>query len=215
MPRCSRVPVLLPSPARPRDRSRSPTAPRKSWTRLSQPSLPSGPSGPPHHRTGLPSAPSIWKASRPETRPSKRTLQPGRSGTIAHLQTCRLLATRADDVIGWAALSPVSSRCVYEGVAEVSVYVAGRARGQGVGTALLNGLIRRVGTGRPLDARVRDLPRKRRQPRASQGMRLSGSRPPRASGQDERPVARRRAARAAQPGRGLDATRVIGAAGRR
>ena len=59
----------------------------------------------------------------------------------AHLQTCRLLATRAEDVIGWAALSPVSSRCVYEGVAEVSVYVAGRARGQGVGTALLNGLI--------------------------------------------------------------------------
>ncbi len=59
----------------------------------------------------------------------------------AHLQTCRLLATRADDVIGWAALSPVSSRCVYAGVAEVSVYVAGRARGQGVGTALLNGLI--------------------------------------------------------------------------
>ena len=59
----------------------------------------------------------------------------------AHLETCRLLATRADDVIGWAALSPVSNRCVYEGVAEVSVYVAGRARGQGVGTALLNGLI--------------------------------------------------------------------------
>ena len=59
----------------------------------------------------------------------------------AHLQTCRLLATRADDVIGWAALSPVSSRCVFEGVAEVSVYVAGGARGQGVGKALLNGLI--------------------------------------------------------------------------
>ena len=59
----------------------------------------------------------------------------------AHLETCRLLATRGDDVIGWAALSPVSNRCVYEGVAEVSVYVTGRARGQGVGTALLNGLI--------------------------------------------------------------------------
>ncbi len=59
----------------------------------------------------------------------------------AHLRTCRLLATRADEVIGWAALSPVSSRCVYEGVVEVSVYVAGRARGQGVGKALLNGLI--------------------------------------------------------------------------
>ncbi|HUS95000.1 MAG TPA: GNAT family N-acetyltransferase, partial [Patescibacteria group bacterium] len=40
-------------------------------------------------------------------------------------------------VIGWAALSPVSGRCVYAGVAEVSIYVAADVRGQGVGRALL------------------------------------------------------------------------------
>jgi L-amino acid N-acyltransferase YncA len=44
-------------------------------------------------------------------------------------------------VLGWAALSPVSSRQVYHGVAEVSVYVAGSARGRGVGGALLEALI--------------------------------------------------------------------------
>jgi len=59
----------------------------------------------------------------------------------ALLRECRLVAIRADAVIGWAALSPVSSRCVYAGVAEVSVYVAARERGAGVGRQLLEGLI--------------------------------------------------------------------------
>ena len=59
-----------------------------------------------------------------------------------HLKTCRLVARSGDGVLGWAALSPVSGRCVYAGVAEVSVYVAGRARGQGVGAALLARLVR-------------------------------------------------------------------------
>jgi phosphinothricin acetyltransferase len=45
-------------------------------------------------------------------------------------------------VLGWAALSPVSSRRVYAGVAEVSVYVAAAARGRGVGKALLEALVR-------------------------------------------------------------------------
>lgn len=44
-------------------------------------------------------------------------------------------------MLGWAALSPVSSRCVYGGVAEVSVYVADAARGQGLGSQLLKSLI--------------------------------------------------------------------------
>lgn len=44
-------------------------------------------------------------------------------------------------VAGWAALSPASDRCAYAGVAEVSVYVAARHRGQGVGARLLNTLI--------------------------------------------------------------------------
>jgi L-amino acid N-acyltransferase YncA len=58
-----------------------------------------------------------------------------------HLKTCRLVA-RGEDVLGWAALSPVSSRCVYAGVAEVSVYVACGARRRGVGNALMAALIR-------------------------------------------------------------------------
>lgn len=44
-------------------------------------------------------------------------------------------------VLGWAVLSPVSSRCVYGGVAEVSVYVAAEARGRGVGSRLLEALV--------------------------------------------------------------------------
>jgi L-amino acid N-acyltransferase YncA len=44
-------------------------------------------------------------------------------------------------VLGWAALSPVSARACYAGVAEVAIYVAATARGKGVGRALLDGLI--------------------------------------------------------------------------
>jgi L-amino acid N-acyltransferase YncA len=59
----------------------------------------------------------------------------------SHLQSCRLVARRDGEVLGWAALSTVSSRCVYAGVAEVSVYVAGQVRGQGIGSQLLARLI--------------------------------------------------------------------------
>ena len=58
-----------------------------------------------------------------------------------HLRTCRLVAREDGAVVGWAALSPVSSRCVYGGVAEVSVYVAEKARGRGVGLALMRALV--------------------------------------------------------------------------
>jgi L-amino acid N-acyltransferase YncA len=58
-----------------------------------------------------------------------------------HLARSRFVVRRAGQVIGWAALSPVSSRCVYQGVAEVSVYVAAAARGQGVGKVLLQTLV--------------------------------------------------------------------------
>ena len=54
-----------------------------------------------------------------------------------HLSAARLVARSGDTLLGWVALSPVSSRCVYAGVAEVSVYVAAAARGRGVGRGLL------------------------------------------------------------------------------
>ena len=58
-----------------------------------------------------------------------------------HMKECRSIAKKADKVIGWAALSNVSSRCVYGGVAEVSVYVATVNQGQGIGKILLRNLI--------------------------------------------------------------------------
>lgn len=59
----------------------------------------------------------------------------------AHRPDCRLVAVRGGEVGGWAALSPASRREVYAGVAEVSVYVAERARGRGLGRALLTALV--------------------------------------------------------------------------
>ena len=58
-----------------------------------------------------------------------------------HLESCRLVERRGAEVIGWAALSHVSSRQAYRGVAEVSVYVAGSTRGQHIGSALLSALV--------------------------------------------------------------------------
>jgi phosphinothricin acetyltransferase len=60
----------------------------------------------------------------------------------SHLPFGRIAALENDTILGWAALSPVSSRCVYGGVAEVSVYVSAQARGKGVGKFLLQNLIR-------------------------------------------------------------------------
>src|SRR5437764_3122526 len=62
----------------------------------------------------------------------------------AHLRCARLVARagrEAGRVAGWAALSPVSQRCVYGGVAEVSVYVSQAHRHAGVGRKLLDTLI--------------------------------------------------------------------------
>ncbi|MBD0373059.1 MAG: N-acetyltransferase family protein [Pyrinomonadaceae bacterium] len=59
-----------------------------------------------------------------------------------HFSSCRFVARNNDEaVIGWAALRPVSARHAYRGVAEVSVYITARARGQGAGRALLEALI--------------------------------------------------------------------------
>lgn len=64
-----------------------------------------------------------------------------KSWDAAHLKTCRFVAESNGKIIGWAALSPVSSRCVYGGVAEVSVYVGQKCRGLGLGELLMNRLI--------------------------------------------------------------------------
>ncbi len=60
---------------------------------------------------------------------------------VSHLSFARLVATFSDAVVGWAALSPVSARSAYAGVAEVSVYVASNHRGLGIGRRLLERLI--------------------------------------------------------------------------
>jgi phosphinothricin acetyltransferase len=59
----------------------------------------------------------------------------------AHLRDCRLVAKAAGQIVGWVALSPVSDRCAYRGVAEVSLYVTSSERGQGVGKVLLKAAI--------------------------------------------------------------------------
>lgn len=58
-----------------------------------------------------------------------------------HCETCRLVARAGDTILGWATLSPVSSRCVYAGVGEVSIYISKKYQGQKVGTTLLKRLI--------------------------------------------------------------------------
>ncbi|HKD94680.1 MAG TPA: GNAT family N-acetyltransferase, partial [Gaiellaceae bacterium] len=55
----------------------------------------------------------------------------------------RLVAERDCAVVGWAAVSPVSDRCCYQGVGDVSVYVAEAARGAGVGRVLLEAIVER------------------------------------------------------------------------
>jgi len=111
----------------------------------------------------LPMPPDLWPAVREIYREGIATgnatfeteLPDWEKWDNSHLKSCRLVALESlgEDnptfplspdrlrVLGWAALSPVSSRHVYRGVAEVSVYVAASARGRGVGRALLAALV--------------------------------------------------------------------------
>ena len=59
-----------------------------------------------------------------------------------HLAHSRVVAEADNEIAGWAALTAVSGRCVYAGVGEVSVYIAERFRGQKIGNALLQQLIK-------------------------------------------------------------------------
>ncbi|WP_158734654.1 GNAT family N-acetyltransferase [Alteribacillus sp. YIM 98480] len=63
--------------------------------------------------------------------------------SATHDLVCRLVALKEEtnEVLGWAAISPVSNRAIYDGVGETSIYIRGDIRGQGLGTALLKELI--------------------------------------------------------------------------
>jgi phosphinothricin acetyltransferase len=64
-----------------------------------------------------------------------------------HLPEHRYVAVLEGDVVGWVAVVPYSSRAAYRGVGEESVYVAERARGRGVGKALLGAVIQSARNG--------------------------------------------------------------------
>jgi phosphinothricin acetyltransferase len=59
----------------------------------------------------------------------------------AHIKACRIIAEIDFEIAGWAALLPVSRRDVYIGVAEVSIYVSNRYKGQKIGARLLKALV--------------------------------------------------------------------------
>lgn len=59
-----------------------------------------------------------------------------------HIKDCRFVITDEEIVIGWAVLSAVSNRAVFAGVAEISIYIDDRYKNQGVGTMLLNHMVR-------------------------------------------------------------------------
>ena len=94
--------------------------------------------------------PADWKAVRQiylegiATRQGTFEVKPPtwRKWNQTHRRRPRLVAHANGRVLAWAAVSPVSSRSVYAGVAEVSIYVAARARGKGVGRTLLSRLVR-------------------------------------------------------------------------
>ena len=108
--------------------------------------------------------------------------------------------TDVPDRRGWAALSPVSGRWVYGGVAEVSVYVAPADAGRGIGTALLRELVRRSEAEGLWTLQAGIFPENTASLAPPSPVRLSHRRRPRAAGPDGRPLARRRPRRAAQPG---------------
>ena len=85
--------------------------------------------------------PSIGRAVRRATRPSRRPFRVGRNGTEVTWPNPAWSPGKMAVLVGWAVLSPVSGRRVYAGVTEVSVYVSAPATGKGIGKALLGALV--------------------------------------------------------------------------
>jgi GNAT superfamily N-acetyltransferase len=124
--------------------------------------------------------------------------------TLARLPDHRYVAVREEEIVGWVAVSAVSSRPVYAGVVEHSVYVHPAARGLGVGRTLLRALISSTEA-----AGIRPLRREQRKSRTPRRSRVPRSRHPRADRPASRPLARRNPRRASQPGH-LNAVRPSG-----
>jgi L-amino acid N-acyltransferase YncA len=96
----------------------------------------------PMERADWPQVRTIYEEGTATGNATFETSAPDWEGWNAkHLEVGRLVARLDGQVVGWVALSPVSSRCVYSGVAEVSIYVAASARGQGVGKILLRAAV--------------------------------------------------------------------------
>jgi phosphinothricin acetyltransferase len=92
-----------------------------------------------------PSVRDIYEAGIATGHATFETSAPGwEQWDAAHLTDHRIVADIEHEVIGWTAMSPVSDRCVYAGVAEHSVYLHPAHRGRGVGRALLEALIART-----------------------------------------------------------------------
>lgn len=90
-----------------------------------------------------PAVKAIYEAGLATGQASFETEAPDwRSWDAGHHTHSRVVALQDGDVVGWAAIAPVSRRAAYAGVAEVSVYVAAGARGHGIGGRLLRELIR-------------------------------------------------------------------------
>ena len=144
------------------------------------------------YREGIATGHATFEADAPEW----ETWDRGR------LKDARLVARADGQVVGWAALSPVSSRPVYAGVAEVSLYVAASARGRGVGKALLRASIEASERAGVWTLQGCDLPRERRQPRLGQGVRVPGGGTPGADRLHERRLAGHDPRGATEPGGG-------------
>ncbi len=89
-----------------------------------------------------PSVKTIYESGLATGNASFQTSAPSwEEWNASHLSHSRLVGAVENQIIGWAALTPVSGRCVYAGVAEVSVYIASGYRGQKIGQTLLRALI--------------------------------------------------------------------------